>query len=202
MPRYLGNLFVTSRARFVLYRTPPFNEFYGKLLKCSLYRGIVNNRIYKTQHFRIWIHSYGTRDSRTGKQNSLKLLYTNFFLFVLFGFHLLSHADIHSLYPGIFSIWACAIVFVITRISLQGSVPYTLLSVILSWRKSFVIPRTSLYRGSFNRRLTVKSCTENVPFSLKKIFYLTCCWFSSDVGNDVSSSDSAIPSSSCHKPHS
>ena len=38
---------------FVLYRTPPFNEFYGKLLKCSSYRGIVKNLIYKTQYFRI-----------------------------------------------------------------------------------------------------------------------------------------------------
>ena len=121
---------------FVLYRTPPFNEFYGKLLKCSSYRGIVKNLIYKTQHFRIWkitvitfqyraIHSYGIRNSRTGT------VHINFILFVLFGFFL-SHADIYSLNRGIFCIWASAIVFVITRISLKGSVPYILLSVILA----------------------------------------------------------------------
>ena len=40
MPRDWGKLFVIEGS---LYRTPPFNEFSGKLPKCSLYRGIVNN---------------------------------------------------------------------------------------------------------------------------------------------------------------
>ena len=49
------------------------------------------------------------------------------------------------------------IVFVITRISLnRGSVPYILLYLWPGWRKSFVIPRTSLYRGSLNRGSTVQ----------------------------------------------
>ena len=39
-----GEIFSFYRG-FDLYRTPPFNEFYGKLLKCSLYRGIVNKLI-------------------------------------------------------------------------------------------------------------------------------------------------------------
>ena len=53
------------------------------------------------------------------------------------------------------------IVFMITRILLnqgslyQGSVPYILLSFWMGWRKLFVIPRTSLYRGSLNRGSTV-----------------------------------------------
>ena len=53
------------------------------------------------------------------------------------------------------------IVFVITRILLnqgslyQASVPYILLSFWMGWRKLFVIPRTSLYRGLLNRGSTV-----------------------------------------------
>ena len=39
-----GEIFSLYRG-FDLYRTPPFNEVYGKLLKCSLYRGIVNKLI-------------------------------------------------------------------------------------------------------------------------------------------------------------
>ena len=43
----------------------------------------------------------------------------------------------------------CIIVFVMTRTALnRGFVPYILLYLWQSWRKSFVIPRTSLYRGS------------------------------------------------------
>ena len=88
-----------------LYQTPPFNKFFGKLPKCSLYPGIVNIILgYKTQHFRIWkiivitfqyrAYSYGTVNLRRGKQNCYKLLYTYIFSLLVclafFFYHMLT----------------------------------------------------------------------------------------------------------------
>ena len=91
VPRDWGNLFVISRVRYIK-GLEQFNEFSKKQPKCSIYRGIVdyewqspafqdlNNYCNNTN----WsltpmsqcraVYCYGTRNSRTGKQNCLKLL--------------------------------------------------------------------------------------------------------------------------------
>ena len=79
-------------------------------------------------------------------------MHINFTLVGLFGFHLLSHVDIYSLYWGIF-LWLCFwIVFIIMRISISRycSIHFT---VVLARLKKIIsyLPRTSLYRGSLNR---------------------------------------------------
>ena len=116
------------------------------------------------------VYSYGTRNTRTGKQNYFKLSFTNFILFGLFRIHLqLSFGHMLTLIPHIeiyftFAFLDCARYneyfaksrFVISRFC---SIPFI---VILARLKKIVIPRTSLYRGSLNRGSTVFMKYKNI----------------------------------------
>ena len=99
------------------------------------------------------VHSYSTRNTRTGKQNCLKLLYTYIlsslvcFAFI-FSYLLVTCWHFYLLYWGKFYVCISGL-FVITRISLNrgllywGSIPSSVhfIVIFLRWRKSFVIPR-------------------------------------------------------------
>ena len=116
------------------------------------------------------VYSYGTRNTRTGKQNYFKLSFTNFILFGLCRIHLqLSFGHMLTLIPHIeiyftFAFLDCARYneyfaksrFVISRFC---SIHFI---VILAGLKKIVIPRTSLYRGSLNRGSTVFMKYKNI----------------------------------------
>ena len=74
------------------------------------------------------MHSYGARNCDRQTKRLKTTLHINFILVGLFGIHLLSHADMCSLYRVKILRLRLWTVFVITRIPLnQGSVPYILL---------------------------------------------------------------------------
>ena len=166
VPRDWENVFVIYR-QDSLYRKPRFNDFLGKQAKCTFVISRCSEWLISTaQHFRIWtipvinifirsyyclsaVHSYGTRNTRIGKQNYL-LLYTNFILFgrsFAFMFTYLSVTCWHSfvISRNILGLRSW-IVFVGTRISLnRGSVPYILLLFWPGWILSFFISKAVIF---------------------------------------------------------
>ena len=151
LPRDWGSLFVISNTSM--------NKFSGKLPKCLLYRGTNCNNISVPSY--IYNCSYCTRNSRTGKRNSLKLPYTYILsLSVCLAFNLFYHIlTFFSLYWGIFMFVLVDFVrynedFIKSRCVKSSrfcSLHYTEILATLKKIVCYSIPRTLLYRGSLNQ---------------------------------------------------
>ena len=110
----------------LLYWTLLFNQFSGKLPQCSLYQGIVNNWFKKPSiSGSEMTKNYSTRNSRTGRQNCLKLSCTHKCYPCWSVWHSCFITCWHLFVILRYILYLCLwIVFVVTRISLNlGSVP-------------------------------------------------------------------------------